>query len=159
LARAPAAVVPRRRQVELLSRAGHRNVEQSPLLLEAEVWRRRSIPEERLGQLEDVAPARPWKPTLRQPHDEHHAKLEAFRLVDGEDAPRGHVAVRLGDRRVLAGLDQSVEMVHELAYVVPGKDPRRVLDPPEEACDVLDLGLLADRARPRHLAQPAGVSE
>ena len=45
--------------MERLLRARHRDVEEPPLLLEPEVPRRGPVPEERVGQLEDIAAARP----------------------------------------------------------------------------------------------------
>jgi hypothetical protein len=50
-------------------------------------------------------------------------------------------------------------VLHELADVVSRQDPGGVLDPPEEARHVLDLGLLARVARARHPAEPAAVRE
>ena len=67
--------------------------------------------------------------------------------------------IRLGDRRVFAGLDQLVQMLHELAHVVVAQRPGGGLHPIEELRDVLALDDVARRLLAIHPAEPAGISE
>src|SRR4029434_635235 len=78
-------------------------------------------------QLQRVAPAPQRKLLLDQVDEEYHRELEAFRLVDGENPNGRCLDIRLGDRRILTGLDQLVQMLHELAHVVVPQRGRRGL--------------------------------
>src|SRR5262245_27203228 len=118
LALTAAAVVAGVRQEQLTPRARHADVEEPPLFLQVMVAGRHHVLREGDRQLERVAPAAQRKLLLDQVDEEHHGELEALGLVDGEDADRGRLDIRLGNRRVLAGLDQLVQVLHELAHVV-----------------------------------------
>ena len=92
-------------------------------------------------------------------HQEYDGKLEPLGLVDGEDAHGRGLDLRLGDRRVLAGLDQLVQVLHELPHVVVPEGARRRLHPIEELRDVLALGDVTGRLLAVHPAEPPRVLE
>ena len=93
-----------------------------------------------------------------QSDQEHHRPLEPLGLVHGEHVHGRRLGVGLGHRRILARVDEGVEVVHELAHVVVAEHPGGVLDAAEELADVLDL-LLARAGAFDIAGQAAGVHE
>ena len=124
-----AAHVLRAREVEPLLGAGHADVEEAPLLLLVEVAGGQRVLDQLGRQLERIGAPGGREPVLHAVHHEHDRPLEPLGLVHGEHVHRGRLGVRLGHRRIVARVDQRVQVVHELAHVVVLEHPRRVLDP------------------------------
>ena len=159
LALAAAAVITGAREKQLLPRARHPDVEEPPLFLQMEVAGRHRVLHQGHRQLQRVATATQRKLLLDQIHEVHDGKLEALGLVDGEDAHGRRLDIGFGDRRVLAGVDQLVQVLHEFAHVVVAQRPGGRLHAVEELRDVLALGYVASRLLAVHPAEPARILE
>ncbi len=157
LARARRSVVAGRGEDQLVARPRHRDVEEAPLLEELRVAAAQLLVDEVLRQAERIAPPLQRELALGRAHDEDGRELEALGLVHGEHVDGVVVGIGLGDRRIVAGLAQQLEVRDEgrdavvLGHVAVG------LHGLEEAGDVLDLGLglgggfsgeAAEQARP-----------
>ena len=115
-----AAVVDRVGQDQLVAGAGHRHVEQPPLLAQLNVLVRRvDLVAEGRGQRERVTPIRDREPTRDEAGQIHDRELQALCLVNREDGDRIRVGIEIRRRRIVAGLDQRLEMgSHERRPVI-----------------------------------------
>ena len=133
-----AAVVGRVRQDQLVAGTGHGHVEQPPLLGEECLGGLRLAPAEATGERERLASTREREPPGDQARQEHDRKLEPLRLVDREHGDGIRVRIELRGGRVVARLDERLEMAcHEHRPVVR-KQGRLRPDDLEEAGDVLE---------------------
>ncbi len=148
----------RAREIEAIPGARHAHVEQPPLLLEVEIARGQRVLDQRGRHLDGLAAPDGGEAPLDAVDHEHDRPLEPLGLVHGEHVHGGRVGIGLGHRRVLAGVDEGVEVVDELADGVVREHPRGVAHPAEELADVLHL-LLQLGGRGGVAAHEAGVGE
>ena len=142
LARARRAVVGRRRQHQLVHGARHRHVEEPPLLEQvAATARSSSSLASSLGKPERLAVPLQRELRLGAADQEHHRELEPLGLVHGQHVHGVLVELRLGDRRVVAGLAQQLEVRDERRHAVVLGHVAVGLHGVEEARDVPDLRL------------------
>ena len=126
--------------MELVTGAGHPDVEEPPLLADVVVGGERElVAHELVGDLERVATVAAGEPIGHQPDQEDDVELEALRLVVGEDVDgvavvRPRVDVR--GRGVVAGLDERVELLDEERQAVVAQQAPLPPHDLEEASDV-----------------------
>ena len=109
-ARALAPVVERVAEHQLVAGARHAHVEQPPFLLDLGIARRKRPPQQGVGNAELLAPAAGREATVDQADHVDDRPLEPLGLVDGDDGDRVRVGVEIGRRRVVAGLDQRLQV-------------------------------------------------
>ncbi len=131
-----AAVVRGVGQQQLVPGPGHAHVEQPALLLELVVALGQGLVDELERQGERLAPARRREPPGHEARQVHDGELEALRLVDGHHGDRVRVGVDVGRRRIVAGLDQGLEVAGEEHGPVVGEERRLGAHDVEEARDV-----------------------
>ena len=130
------------REVERLLGPRHADVEETSLFLEVEVARGQRVLDQARRHLDGIRAAHGGELVLHAVDEEHDGPLEPLGLVHGQHGHGRRVRVRLGHRRVLARVDQRVEVVHELADVVVLQHPGGVPDAREELAHVLHFLLL-----------------
>ncbi len=109
-----AAVVRGAGQNQPVARPRHADVEQPPLLaiVIGLLVDRIAV---QLGGQRERTPLSPIREApLGELHQEHHRELEALGVVRGQQVDRVLVQLDLGRRRIVAGLDQEVEVADEL---------------------------------------------
>ena len=143
---------------ELVAGAGHRHVEQAPLLLEVAVALGQDLVDELDRQRERLA-ARPRRePVGGEARQEDDRELEALGLVHRHDVDRVDVRIRVRGRGVVAGLDQRREVAGEEDRPVVGEQRRLRPDDVEEPADVRELLLGGDARRRRRAPRASRVS-
>ena len=105
-----AAVVGRVREDQLVAGPGHRHVAQAALLSERQFRRRRQPPAETGRQGQGLAPPARREASRDEPGQEDHRELEPLGLVDRQDGHRIGVRIELGRRRVVARVDERLEV-------------------------------------------------
>ena len=108
------------------------DVEQPALLAQVGVPSGRRTGDERERDRQRVPPTRRREPSVDKADEEDRRELEALGLVDGQDRDGVRLAVEVGRRRIVAGLDERPEMAgHERAAIV-GEQRRLGADDIEE---------------------------
>ncbi len=137
--RACAAVIGRVGEHELVACPGHRHVAQPPLLGERPLGRRWLAATETGRQRERLATTVAGEPPGDEPRQEDDREFEALRLVHGQDGDRIDVRVEVRGRRVVARVDERLE--------VPRHEHRPIVDEQRR------LGT-DDVEEPRHVGEP-----
>ena len=132
------------RQDQLVARPGHADVEQPPLLLELEVALRQRLLDELERQAEGLAPVVRREPAGDEAGHEYDRELEALRLVDGEHRDGVGVRIEIRGRRIVAGLDQRLEVASDERRPIVGQQRRLGPDDVEEPGDVAERLLCRD---------------
>ena len=142
------AVVRGVREDQLVPGSGHRHVAEPAFLGEGRLGRRPAW----RGPARSGSPSDSPRPVdgnrpATIPGRKTHRELQPLRLVDGQDGDRIEVRVELRRGRVVAGLDERLEMTgHEDGPIVR-KDRRLGTDDLEEPSDVAEGFLGRDRVR------------
>ena len=126
------------RQDQLVAGPGHRHVAEPPLLGERQLGRRRRAATETGGQGQRLAPAARREAARDEAGQEDDRELEALGLVDGQDGDRVDVGIEVGGRRVVAGLDERLEVRRDEDRAVVGQQRGLAADDLEEPGDVAE---------------------
>ena len=136
------------RQHHLVPGSGEGDVEEPALLPEMDlVVGRRRFTDELGWHRQGLAPAGGREAAGHEARQVDDRELEPLRLVDGQDRDRVHVGVELGGRRVVARLDQRLEMSRDERGAIVGEQRRLRPDDLEETGDVAEGLLGGDRWR------------
>ena len=147
------------REDQLVPGPRHRHVAQASLLSERQLRRGRQPPTETGRQGQGVAPADGREAPRDHTRQEHDRELEPLRLVDGEDGHGVRVGIELGGRRVVAGVDERLEMGRDEDRAVVDQEGRLAADDLEEPGDVGERFLGADGVGRREAGQQAARAQ
>ena len=147
-------------QEQLVSGAGHPDVEEPPLLLQTRVTLRQDFVDKFCGQTQRVAPGSRGETAVHEPDHEDDRELEPLGLVHGENRHGIGVGVDLGRGRVITRVDERLQVAGHEDDPIVRQQVRLRADDVEEAGDVLERLLRGDRLHRRQLRkQPAPTQE
>ena len=159
LARPGAAIVGRVRQDQLVTGPGHRHVAEAPFLRERPIRRRGLAVAQAGGQGECLAPAVAREPPRDESGQVDDRELEALGLVHREHRDGVGVRIEIGGGRIVAGVEQGLQMAcHEQGAIV-GEESRLRSDDVEEPGDVAEAFLGRGRLRRGQPGERAAVTE
>ena len=124
------------RQDQLVARPGHRDVAQPTLLRERPLRRHRLTAAETGRQRQRLAPAVPREATGDHAGHVDDREFQTFRLVDREDRDAVRLGVEVRRRRIVAGVDERLEVLGEEYGSVIRQHGRLRPDQVEEPRDV-----------------------
>ena len=147
LLRALEAEIPGPGQIQLLAGPGHGHIEEAALLLDVVPFAGQALFEEAVRDRDPLPLLAAGETVLDQADQEDRPELEPLGLVDRQDVDRVLVEVRLGSGRVIADLEEQVQISRERPDGIVLDQVREALDLVEEQSEVLDARLGLERQR------------
>ena len=154
-----APVVGGMRQDQLVACPGHRDVAEAALLGQPAFRRHRLSPTQAGGQRQGVAPTVAGETTGDEARQVHDGELEALGLVDGQHGHGVGIRIEVGRGRIVAGLDQRLQVLGHEHRPVIGQERGLGADEVEEAGDVAEPLVRRGGGGGRQPRQQAAVAQ